>query len=505
MAADYSFATAIRPAGRRGGDFASAAVRYRHRTMADRILNQRWPWVTAAVLVIAAFLATFVDVGFRAPRPPGTAADIEKLAERTDVNVLFILVDTLRADRLGSYGYERDTSPLFDSIANSGVRFGRHLAQSTWTKSSMASLWTGMYPLRTGVTRFEHILADEATLASEVLEQSGFHTAGLWRNSWVEGAFGFAQGFDVYHKPAGIPLPETVRRENPTMKNVGSDNDMIPVAVEFLRMYGDERWFLYMHLMDVHEFTYDEGSAVFGTAYSDVYDNAVLRTNHVLGPLFQYLIDSKLLDKTLVVIASDHGEAFLERGLEGHARYVYRETTEVPFILGLPFVLEPGVHVDVRTQNVDIWPTLLDLLGLPPLPNTDGRSRVPDILAAARGESARDDDEPAFAFLDQNWGKREVSTAQTIAVADGKYRYVTGPAAHGQVGEAKFEELFDSEADAPELVSVLDEQPEVAERLRRQAQAYLEATPESWGVEAPTLEIDEMRLQQLRALGYQVP
>jgi arylsulfatase A-like enzyme len=473
--------------------------------VADRIWQQRWPWVTAVVLVLAVFLSTFVEVRWGDPRPRGTADDIVKLRERDDLNVLFILVDTLRSDRLSSYGYPRETSPLFDTIAKNGVRFDRHLAQSTWTKSSMASLWTGVYPLRTGVTRFEDILAEEATMASEILQQAGFRTAGLWRNSWVEGAFGFAQGFDVYHKPAGTQVPETVRRENPTVKNVGTDNDVIPVAVEFLRSHGDERWFLYLHLMDVHEFVYDEASAKFGTDYSDVYDNAVLRTNHVLAPLFQHLVDAGLLDDTLVVITSDHGEAFLERGLEGHARYVYRETTEVPFILGLPFRLDPGVEVDVRTQNVDIWPTLLDLLGLPALPGTDGRSRVPDILAAARGEPAAPDALPAFAYLDQNWGKRDSTSAPTVAVAEGRYRYVTGPAQHGKAGGPTFEALFDAAADSSELENVIDLQPEIATRMREQAKEHLAADPEPWGVEAPTLEIDEIRLQQLRALGYKVP
>jgi arylsulfatase A-like enzyme len=473
--------------------------------MADRILKQRWPWVTATALVIAALLATSLEVRWEGPRPPGTVDDIMKLRERTDINVLFVMVDTLRADRLGSYGYERDTSPLFDSVAKNGVRFARHLAQSTWTKSSMASLWTGLYPLRTGVTHFDDILADEATLATEILQAAGFRTAGLWRNSWVEGAFGFAQGFDVYHKPAGTRVPESVYRENPTTRRGGTDNDSIPVAVEFLRSHGDERWFLYLHMMDVHEFIYDEESALFGTAYSDVYDNAVLRVNHVLGPLFQHLIDSGEFDETLVVITSDHGESFLERGLEGHARYVYRETTEVPFIVGFPFSLQPGFTVDVRTQNVDIWPTLLDLLGLPPLPQTDGRSRVPEILAAARGEPARDDTQPAFAYLDQNWGKRETDPALTVAVAEGRYRYVTGPLTHGNTSGRIFEELFDAETDAPELVSVLDDHPELVKRFREQVEGHLEMEPAEWGVEAPTLEIDEIRLQQLRALGYRVP
>ena len=117
-----------------------------------------------------------------------------------------------------------------------------------------------------------------------------------------------------------------------------------------------------------------------------------------MGQLLTNLVEMGLLDKTLVIIASDHGEAFSERGLEGHARHVYRETTEVPLIINFPFKLEPGIVVHSRSRNVDLWPTILDLLGLPALPDTDGESLVPQIMAAARGE-VLEDDRPAFAHL----------------------------------------------------------------------------------------------------------
>src|SRR5262245_41607195 len=100
-------------------------------------------------------------------RPRGTAADIAKLKERKDLNVLFILIDTLRAERLGSYGYARNTSPVLDRIAKEGVRFARQTAQSSWTKSSMVSIWTGLYPARTGITRYDGVVPGAARLPAE--------------------------------------------------------------------------------------------------------------------------------------------------------------------------------------------------------------------------------------------------------------------------------------------------------------------------------------------------
>ncbi|MBW2389263.1 MAG: sulfatase [Deltaproteobacteria bacterium] len=457
-------------------------------------------------VVIAAYLAylsTFVEIQIGDPdrRPMGTAEDIEALSGRDDVNVLFILIDTLRADHLGTYGYDRDTSPTLDRLAERGVRFDRHLSQSSWTKSSMASMWTGLYPTRVGVTRFEHTLSAEARLPAEIMSDAGFQTVGLFRNGWVEGYFGFDQGFDVYMRPAARPPSPSVRRENPTLKSAATDASLIPAAVEFARINGDRRWLLYLHLMDLHEYLYDEDSAKFGTEFSDIYDNSILRENLILQELLRQLNLGGHLDNTLIAIASDHGEAFSERGLEGHARTVYRETTEVPFILSFPFRLEPGLAVSRRSRNIDIWPTILDLLGLPEMTGIDGRSRVPEILAAARGEQLEDDGEIGIAHLDQNWGKRDVPEAPVVAVVEDNYRYVVQ---WDGARKQAYEQLFDALEDPGELVNISAAQPEVADRLRKEASQYLYRKP-PWDETAPDLEMDEMQLNQLRALGYKLP
>ena len=179
---------------------------------------------------------------------------------------------------------------------------------------------------------------------------------------------------------------------------------------------------------------------------------------------------------------------------------MYRETTHVPLILSLPFRLEPGVTVERITRNVDIWPTILDLLGLPPMEGADGRSQRPAILAAARGEAPPPAEEPAYAHLDRTWGQRSLDPAPTVSLVDGPYRYVRTPLRGGAPGE----ELFDTSRDARELADVSAEHPDVVERLREMTDRYLESEP-TWAEGAPALEIDEMQLQQLRALGYKVP
>ena len=470
--------------------------------MSERLLQKRWPWLAAAALIAGAYLASIsIHVGGGDPRPTGSAEDIAKLSERKDLNVLFILVDTLRAERLGSYGYARDTSPTLDLLARSGVRFSRQLAQSSWTKCSMASLWTSLYPAHNGVTRFDQVIPPEATLPAEILKDAGFRTVGIYRNGWVAPNFGFGQGFDVYDRPRGGPVPASVRRENPTLKEGGSDEDAVNAAIEFLRLSGDQRWLLYLHLMDVHEYLYDDESAVFGTSYSDIYDNSILHLDRILDRLLAYLSGTGQMQRTIVVLSADHGEAFGERGYEGHAREVYRETTEVPWIIAFPFRLEPGATVEARTRNVDVWPTLLELLGLPALPRSDGRSRVPEILAAARGEAApAEPDQTAIAHIDRFWGRPLETAAPVVAVAEDGLRYVSVRGG----GTRDSEQLFDAKIDPFERQDLAAHRPDDAARLRKVADAYLQSPP-VWDTTPPTLELDEIQLNQLRALGYALP
>ncbi len=460
-----------------------------------RLLASRWFYVVAAALMLAVTVVSQLEIS-RNPRPLGSAQEIATLRERGDLNLLFVLIDTLRADRLSAYGYARPTSPALDALAADGIRFAENLSQSSWTKCSMASLWTALYPVRTGVTRSPQALPEEARMPAEILREAGFRTYAIWRNGWIAPSFGFSQGFDVYHSPRARPIPATVRREKPTVGVTGTDQDIARSALEFLRSHGEERWFLYLHLMDVHQYVYDRDTALFGTTYSDIYDNAIRWVDRVVSAVIAEIDARRLRDKTLIVLAADHGEAFGEHGREGHARDVYGEVTTTPWILSLPFRLEPGLVVETPTENVDVWPTLLDLLGLPPLEEVDGHSQLPAILAAARGEGPVDGDGARFAHIDQTWGRGNRQPPRPmVSVTEGPYRLVR----RGPTGRS---ELYDRSSDPREQVDVGDEQPEVRERLAALASEYLARPPAPWS--GAEVELEESQLEELRALGYVV-
>lgn len=464
---------------------------------------KRSPWLLLLLAAIAvgiyAVWTLKIEPDPIEARSMGGVTDIEALAGRDDVNVLFILVDTLRAQRMSAYGYDRETTPFLDKLARSGIRFEHHISQSSWTKSSMASLWSSLYPRRVGVTKFNHAVPQQIRMPAEILSEAGFKTVGLYRNGWVMGYFGFDQGFEKYYRPLGAPANGVVQRLRPNAEAQSTDEHVVADAIEFLRIHGHrKRWFLYLHLMDLHEYTYDAESALFGNSISDLYDNSIRRTDWVVSTLYDYLAQAGLSENTVFVLLSDHGEAFGERGFEGHAREVFPETTETPLILSLPFRLPQPVVVESRTNNVDVWPTLLDLLGLPDQGAVDGRSRRAEILAAAgkEGPDSTSPEESSVAYLDENWGSPETRVDAAVSIVDGPYRYVTGT----NTGGKRFEVLLSTEDD--QRADRMATQPEVAKRLREEADRQMAAEP---AYEAELIEVDEMQLDQLRALGYQLP
>jgi arylsulfatase A-like enzyme len=459
--------------------------------------RRRWILLGGAVALLA--LALFSQLEINVPsRPTGDVSELRALRERGDLNVVFLLVDTLRADRLSAYGYERPTSPTLEDVAASGVRFAHVESQSSWTKCSMASLWTGLFPHRTGVVRFQHGLPDAARLPAELFREAGYKTAGIYRNGWVGSNFGFSQGFELYLEPAPRKEPEGFQRPALGARRLaGTDRDLTLAAIEFLKRNRSEKFLLYAHYMDVHQYAYDDEAAAlgFGASLSDAYDASIHWVDTNIYALLLELDRLDLLKNTIVVIAADHGEAFREHGREGHATNLYREVTEVPLIVMLPFRLSEPLVVEPVVRNVDIWPTILDLAGLPPLPQTDGVSLVPLMEAAAKREKVTTP--VSMAYIDQTWGRLDTDPAPLISIrADGQrilYRE----------RQPDFLEVYDRASDPKEQKNLFTDAPEWVAPLKQELERQL-AQPIPWG-EAEEVEVDDMARGQLRALGYVVP
>ncbi len=314
-------------------------------------------------------------------------------------NILFILIDTLRADHLPTYGYKVDTAPNLHRLAKKGVVFERVIAPSTWTKTSMASIMTSTDVHRHGVKGIKDVLTTNklATVAGG-LKANGYRTMCVNTNSWLSSKFGFDVGFDDYRMH---PLVS----EGFFASAWDINNEVMNLLDQTL---SQQPQFLYLHYMDVHapyipkppyfsappldvpglgivadhklELLYREkqlDTPAVQQRIIDLYDGEIRTIDVAIDQLLKDLKGMGWLDDTIVVITSDHGEEFLEHGQTEHGKDLYPETYEVPLIFHWPGHLPAGKKIEAQVRSIDIAPTLFELAGIEIPSSFDGISLLP--------------------------------------------------------------------------------------------------------------------------------
>lgn len=335
--------------------------------------------------------------------------ELEPLAMKTRPNVLLYIVDTVRADHIGLYGYEKEISPRVDAFADRSIAFMDAVAQTPWTRASVASILTGLYPDNHHANSGDEKLAEEFVTLAEIVSRQGYQSAAFVTNGNLAPEFGLDQGFDTYvHlKERGV---EVHRRAE----------ELHAEAIGWLGERSKEQpFFLYVHATDPHapytppagfqkEFApnlrYPEASSLQvitelfkGERQADdhlredlvrLYDAEIAYWDHEFGNLLDSLENTGLANDTIVVLVSDHGEEFAEHGGWQHSTSVHSEQIQVPFVIQIPLEWGAGTTVSTPVQHVDILPTLLDLLGLENEEveaQLDGRSLVPQMMGADEG------------------------------------------------------------------------------------------------------------------------
>ena len=329
------------------------------------------------------------------PRVVGRPAE-PRSSERAK-NVVVVLIDTLRADKLQSINREsRVRAPTLNRLAEEGSLFTAAQSTENWTKPSVAAVLTGLYPRTHGARTQQAVLSEDALLLSEHLKEQGFQTASFIANGYVSDRFGFDQGWDKYRN--------FIREE------VSSDaTNVFGEASEWAREHKDERFFLYVQTIDPHV-AYDPGDEYLrmyddrdyqgpveprrtptlledakrgritfsesdATRLEALHDGEITQHDVELEKFLKGLGELGVLDDTLVVVVSDHGEEFDDHGSWGHGHSIYQELLHVPFLFHLPGVV-PERRVESAVSTVDLAPTVVDLLGVPPLPSAEGHSLV---------------------------------------------------------------------------------------------------------------------------------
>ncbi|MBN2586144.1 MAG: sulfatase [Candidatus Fermentibacteraceae bacterium] len=308
-----------------------------------------------------------------------------------DLNVVLVIIDTLRADHIGYWGYDRGTTPCLDSLAAAGTAWMETQAQSSWTLPSVASILTGLTPREHGAGYAGGELfglSSSIRTLQGILHSRGWRSCGIFNVIFLNEDFGFHRGFDHFDC-RGITENSSTRRAGET----------VDTAIQWLEgLAEDDKFLLVVHFYDPHipydppppyDVMFSDEGGTGGAGYSglvmdtilavnrgeaslslhglrmmtDLYDGEVAYTDGQIGRLFNYLTETGLSDRSLVIVTADHGEEFLEHsGLE-HGRTLYQEVLHVPLILSGPGVPAGAIRTEPCAQ-VDILPTVLSYLGL---------------------------------------------------------------------------------------------------------------------------------------------
>jgi arylsulfatase A-like enzyme len=448
----------------------------------------------ALVAVNAAPLAFLAPPGEAGERPP----------------VLVILIDALRADHVGADGYDRPTTPALDALAADGVLFRQAISHSTFTKSSIASLFTGRYPYQHGVywgswretpeSITSDLLRPQETTLAERLRQRGYLTAAWVQNSHLRAFMGFAQGFVHYRDQQG-----PVTRINRLFRR-------------WLDRAGRYPFFVYLHYIDLHDPyqpppPYDTMFGPPADAYAGVdlaewgaYLEAVRRGEVELSPeqlaAMQVLYDGQLrfiddqigllladlkrrglYEKSLIVVTADHGDGFGEHGFIAHSTVPYEELVRVPLIVKLPGERFAGRKVEAPVGLVDVLPTVLQVAGAPP-PGDEvaGCSLLPLI---EQGEAGWDPvcSEAVIEIAEEG-------AYPIVAVRTARYKYIHH--------EKRPDELYDLTADPGEHHNLAPATEGEPLRLAERAQEVVKQRR----LAEERIELDEKTIRELKALGY---
>ena len=440
----------------------------------------------------------------------GTTACREAAAPpKTARNLVLIVIDTLRRDHLSAYGYERDTSPRLRALATEGTTFQGY-ATASWTKPSVASILTGLHPVRHQAVLAD-ALPDSAHTLAEYLDERGYQTLAITSNAHISPVFGFGQGFDEF---------EPLMREFDTAE--------LPVPADLSRALLERieklepPYFLYLHYLDPHA-PYDPETAWDGTPLPphlrerapmrgvdmkhqrfverdpqfirdaiDLYDGEIRGVDRNIEEVLRALGERGLMDSTLTVVTADHGEEFEEHGRMGHGKTLYEEGVGVPLIFHAPGIVAAGARYGTASI-LDILPTALDLLGFPAEPSElDGKNQAARLRTGPGHGGDTPEPRELMLFLDL----REVGRLGSLALVRGTDKLVLSRFPHAK-------ELFDLAADAGEAQSLFAQtrsRPLAADLSTALARRYMSLAQNA--LPRAEVSVDPSVTRAIEALGY---
>ncbi len=429
--------------------------------------RKRRPGIAIVLAVLAAAAAAVVLFLPRERRVPVT--------RDSGMNVLLITLDTTRADHLGCYGYEAARTPYLDELAANGILFSNAYCQVPMTLPSHCSILTGLNPLVHGVhNNGTYILDPKFLTLAEILRDRDFQTAAFTASYSVDSRFGLDQGFDIYD--------DSLQEDSP-FKPVNAERPAGQVFASFsawLDQNGLEPFFTWVHFFDPH-LPYNPPPDVFKDFADRPYDGEIAYMDRYVGEVVRALKERDLYEKTLIVIAGDHGEALGEREEIGHGIFLYEPTVRVPVIFHAKAHLPSGKVVDPRIRLVDLVPTILDLLEIPPVAGLDGVSLVSHM------EGRRKDS--LDSYLETFYPRENHGWSELTGLVSGEWKYI----------EAPRPELYHLGRDPDEKNNLIAAETATAETMK---EALEEKIRRAAGESSGARELTAEEREKLRSLGY---
>ena len=428
-------------------------------------------------------------------------------AEGRKPNIVVYLIDALRADRVSCYGYRRATTPHIDEFASSSLVFTGAQAQTSWTRPAVASVFTGLLPQQHRAIDKKDALPESATTLAELLSGAGYESSAVISNGNVSQIYGFSQGFSYFKYLQEVEIGEHVVRSEDV-------NDAVFSWLDEAR--GEDPFFLYIHTVDPHlpyappantrrvfapevsDHSIGSVEAVNKVAadrhlvtpalieqLNDLYDGEVAANDASFGELMAGLTERGLVENTVIVVLSDHGEEFFDHQGWTHGNTLHAEMLDVPLIIRIPEVAPKSIPEIV--QHVDVFSTLIDLAGLEAQSGVFGRTVRPLWTLGSTTE-----------WTDRGVSHLQIKERFGEAWADSRWKMLTRRLGNGEIRTS----LFDRIEDPLEQIDLAEQRPDLVEALRALYQEDVAAAGESLvGAEVDAEREAEVEAQ-LRALGY---
>ncbi len=317
-------------------------------------------------------------------------------------NVVLITIDTVRADHVGCYGYKLIETPHLDALAAAGVRFTNAYTPVPITLSAHSVMLTGTYPMRTGMHDFSgnRLNASQPTLAT-LLHGKGYTTGAVLGSAVLDSRFGLNRGFDFYYDH--FDFSRLDEKNIDAMMRPG--NEVIDRALGWLEGNRRKPFLLWVHLYDAHH-PYNSPSPYLQKYRARPYDGGIAFVDAQVGRVVSYLKAKGLYDRTLIVVAADHGEGLGEHGEKTHGFFIYDTTLHVPLIFKLPSGTGSQKSVVADAANLaDILPTVLEIIGASSLKEVQGRSLVSSIAGKPTTTEAENYAETYLPRIHFNWSE----------------------------------------------------------------------------------------------------